>query len=434
MGCVSKGEVKLQPSDGNELITNQKLSVFLFRLSAEIDRKPINMLNEFNENRIQISIANIDKEESLERVATVYSPAEVKGKDGWFYLLLEPSAYYMNITSIWQTKLDPILFYIPAGTSLVYGGSFSLSCKGGLSSIFECSNIQIEDETVIAELIAKEFLKEYLPISPFPAETFTDSIPESVKNDLLPVGFTTSITSEFDHPNWRSRVWNHAIGIDMWTGDPKESSPLKSYLRGSWYLGGEGGFLLGYWLYLAGAVPYAAVAGEVSQSVWSSCMDSFMAELSKADLQEEITLTIQNEIYGNANATSNEKFLTEPNPDRAKSLLQVSIIHIGLTECTIRGTYNPEISFYVKLWHVASKKLVFNKIFIFTSADRRTDTIKPYFSLIYGSECREMKSYCNDETQPVFKTEISNAINAVGQALVKEIGLLEKPIPPIEKD
>lgn len=154
-----------------------------------------------------------------------------------------------------------------------------------------------------------------------------------------------------------------------------------------------------------------------------------MEELSKFDLQKEIISAIQKEIYGSTNENPTEKYLAEQNPEVVKSLLQVDIIHIGLRECVNRGEFSSEISFCVKLWNVASKKLIYNKIFIHSNSNRRSDPIRPYFSLIYGSECREMESYCNDETRTVFRTEISNSINAMAQVLVKEMGFAENKIP-----
>lgn len=433
MGCTSTGEMKIQRSIDKDVIVTLKLSVFLFRLSAEIDGKPINMSNEFNEKRMQISIANIDKEGSLERVATVYSPVEEKGKEGWLYLLLEPGSYYMKIASIWQTKLDPILFYIPTGSSLVYGGSFSFSCKGGLGTEFECLNIQVANETEQAEAIAEKFFKEYLPVAPFLAESFTNSLSKSVKDSLMPVGFATSITSEFDFPSWRKSIWSRTTGIGDWISEPEKTpTPLKNYFS-AWHLaggGGPGGILVGYYLYLTFVLPYTAITGEASQYMWKSCMERHMEELSKFDLQKEIISAIQKEIYGSINENPTEKYLAEQNPEVLKNLLQVDIIHIGLRECVNRGEFSPEISFCVKLWNVASKKLVYNKIFIYSNFNRRSDPIKPYFSLINASECREMESYCDDETRTVFRTEISNSINAMAQVLVKEMGFSENKIPP----
>jgi hypothetical protein len=216
LSCASPSEMKVIQSSERELIKSQNQSAFLFRLSVEIDGKPIDMWKEFNENRVHISIASIDKEDFVDRVATVYSPSAEMGKKGWFYLLLEPSTYYMKISSVWQPELDPVLLYIPVASQLVYGGSFSFSCSGGLAISFQCSNIQVADETAIAEGIASRFLKEYLSISPFIAEIFTDSLPESAREGLMPLAVLTSVNYEFAAPSWRASIWSRTTGIGDW--------------------------------------------------------------------------------------------------------------------------------------------------------------------------------------------------------------------------
>ena len=107
--CASHGEVKVTNTSERELLTDKK-SIFLFRLSIDIDGKPMDMYQEFNQNRIRISIANIDTEGSVEHLATVYSPSTEMSKNGWFYLLLDPAAYHMKISLLWQPKVNPILF------------------------------------------------------------------------------------------------------------------------------------------------------------------------------------------------------------------------------------------------------------------------------------------------------------------------------------
>jgi hypothetical protein len=107
--CASHGEVKVKPTSERELLTGKK-SIFLFRLSIDIDGKSMDMYQELNQNRIHISIANIDTEGSIEHLATVYSPSTEMSKNGWFYLLVDPAAYYMKISLLWQPKISPVIF------------------------------------------------------------------------------------------------------------------------------------------------------------------------------------------------------------------------------------------------------------------------------------------------------------------------------------
>jgi hypothetical protein len=424
ISCASQGEVKVVQSSDPDLIKSQKQSVFLFRLSAEIDGKPIDIWKEFNENRMHISIANIDKEGSVDRLASVYIPSAEMGEKGWFYLLLEPSAYYMKITSFWQPKFDPVLFYIPAASRLVYGGSFSFSCSGGLAISFQCSNIQVTNETAIAEVIADRFLKEYLPISPFIAEIITDSIPESVRKELIPLAVLTSINPGFELPSWRKSIWSRTTGVGDWaTGSGEVPTVLKPYFLLGDISYGLAGVITAYIFYLPLALPLAAVTGEASQYWWKSCMQRHMDDLTVDDLQKEVVSTIQKEFDITEMENQNRENMDAKIFEKVKSFLEINILYIGLKECKPRGKFSPELSFRVKLWSVASKKVVYNKIFIFTNYSHSADFVKPYYYFLAPSPiCREMNSYCDDRTRTIFRTEISNSIKAVGQVLRKDIG------------
>jgi len=190
ISCAYHGEVKVKfLSDGELLI--EKKAIFLFRLSIGIDNDSIDLYKEFNQNNIQIFIANIDSEGLFERVPKVYSPSVEMSKKGWFYFLLDPAVYYMKISTLWQPKLNPVLFYIPNSSRFVYGGSFSVSCNGGLSAGFQCNDIQISNEIKNAELIGEHDLKVQSPVETFIAESITDSLPDSIKNELMPIAILT---------------------------------------------------------------------------------------------------------------------------------------------------------------------------------------------------------------------------------------------------
>ena len=125
ISCAYHGEVKVKPPSGGELLKENK-AIFLFRLSIEIDGKMLDMYQEYNKNRIQISISNIDTESSIEHLATVYSPSSEMSKNGWFYILLDPAAYYMKIALLWQPKINPILFSSQTTQTCLWGIIFIL--------------------------------------------------------------------------------------------------------------------------------------------------------------------------------------------------------------------------------------------------------------------------------------------------------------------
>jgi hypothetical protein len=416
--CASHGDVKVKHASERELLTDKK-SIFLFRLSIDIDGKPMDMYQEFNQNRIHISISNIDTEGSIEHLATVYSPSTEMSKNGWFYLLLDPAAYYMKISLLWQPKINPVLFFIPSDSRLVYGGSFLFSCNGGLAKGFQCTDIQISNETSEAELIASRGLNEQLPISAFIAEIITDSLPDSGRMGLMPIGILTSVNYAFNAPSWRKSVWSRTTGVGDWWTILGDATAFHGQ-AGAWAL-------TAYIFYLPMSLPFATVMGEASQYSGNSCMQRHMDELAETDLKKEIATSIQREFEIAVMEGQNDELLNIPLPRKFKSFLEVDILHIGLKECKPKGTFSPEVSFRTKLWDVATKKVVYNKIFIYTHYSHSSDFEKPYYYFLPPSPiCRRMSSYCDDETRTIFKTEIANSIQALSHVLKQEIG------PPVK--
>jgi hypothetical protein len=413
ISCAYHGEVTVKPFTEAELLTEKK-AIFLFRLSIEIDGKSMDMYQEFNQNRIHISISNIDTEGSIEHLATVYSPSTEMSKNGWFYLLVDPAAYYMKISLLWQPKINPVLFFIPSDSRLVYGGSFLFSCNGGLAKVFQCTDIQISNETSEAELIASRGLNEQSSISAFIAEIITDSLPDSIRMGLMPIGILTSANYAFNAPSWRKSVWSRTTGVgDWWT--VIADAQANAYV------------VTAYTIYLPLSLPIAAILGEASNYMGSSCMQRHMDELAETDLKKQIATRIQREFEIAPIEEQNDKHLNISLPMKFKSFLEVDILHIGLKECKPKGHFSPEVSFHTKLWDVPTKQVVYNKIFIYTHYSHSSDFEKPYYYFLPPSPtCRRMSSYCDDETRTIFKTEIANSIQALSRVLKQEIG------PPVK--
>ena len=179
--------------------------------------------------------------------------------------------------------------------------------------------------------------------------------------------------------------------------------------------------------YLPVSFSIATVVGEVSRYMGSSCMQRHMEELAEVDMKKQIAMSIQREFEIAVRERQDDEPLNIPLPRKFNSLLEVDIFRIGLKECKPKGTFSPEVSFRTKLMDVDTKKVVYNKIFIYTHYSHSSDFEKPYYYILEPSpKCRRMSSYCDDETRSIFKTEIENSIMALSHVLKREIG------PPVK--
>lgn len=416
--CAPEKTIRLPTQDNkNALVLNNNKSIVLFRLTANMDGKPLDILSDYGKDGCTAEIAKMDAYEHLKIIETAISPSPEAAKEGWAYFLLEPGTYYFVFDAVWRSPFSPYWFYVPDGGSIIYVGSLNFSCEGGSRREFSCSDLSVKDETDFAERVVSSALPEYDKLSTLLMRTFRDASSPQFGSQLLPVGILTSLRDDIKLPGSTESTLSRMTGFGYGGGGGPWGAPKDLFDPNVPVVGP---LVLGlYVMYLPFGAAGGLLLGQVENAEWKSCMRQHLQNFQELDPTTEIQPAIERVIPGATIVLETGRDAFEGAKSKnLKSILHVAIAYIGVRECEERSTYCAEIAFRIRLWDVGAEGLMYDRTFVYANSTRRADAFPPYlFILPENSDCRQMSSYCDADTTDSLRQDISKGIDL----LVKEV-------------
>ena len=410
---------------GEATIQGGGKSVVLLRLSAEIDSQRIE-----GSERFKARIASIDTGQSPKDISHYDSPSAEAQKDGWVYFMLEPGTYYFGVSP----KLDNwkyydtfypnfFWFHVPQGNQVIYIGTLTTACEteSGFFSqqVDECSEVRFIDQTESAQAIARASFSRFAPMSSAILKPL--GTPRTIRtlDELAPMGFMTTSTKSLISPDCKEmaiksanrKVWE----VFTWGDEPGRH--------------GEGA--LCYYIYglpfVALASTGGAIAGEVAEHKWQPIIQGLQQELQENDPATLLGSAFETMLsrYG-ASRPINLNQVDDPfaraKQQGLKSIFQMEIVKIELSECGLIGTFGVAVTIRTRLWETASNNLLHDSVSRYSNAAINK---KPLFYEtelgVECPECRKREDYGGAEGGKLLNEVISKAIQASMQRFFDDV-------------
>ena len=437
-GCGLHSTVKGIPEDEAPSVREGKKAVVLFRLAPRLDNTPVTPDDKiFNRNTQFILRANIDRRES--RGLRAFSPSAEAAAANWVYYLIPPGTYWVGFLALsdggrWdpaKSRRNNFFLEVPEGVPLLYAGTLSYACKSAWTFFGRargpCGNVSIKDESEAAGTVARRDLGELGPVETILLRPMTWKTVADEPVNLAPMGVSLTGSLSVATPGWKMRGIGRATGL----GSETVVSLLEPPSQGRSVSSSEARVYLGYILYLPIGTAAGLIGGEHSAQKWSPCMNTIAAEVvnwSPRDaLRAELVDALTRHGVDNVIVVDDVSSVFDENGQpTVKTLFEVQIQEVVFRECGKRWTFCGEMKVRGQLRDLATGRILYDGILIYSNESRRFPFLKQLYTreyewLVYAdAACRPIERYCVPEGAKLFVGDLDAEVQFLAERLVEE--------------
>lgn len=417
-GCTTIGP---PGSSKAEAIRLHNKSIVLLKFSGDMVDSPLKDSDFF------IEMANLDRDEIPKEYTLTSFPSSEARTKGWAYFVLEPGTYHFTVIPGYTAQdagpdkidaetgkltrqifgktmsLSTFWFRVPKGSSLLYIGSFSFSCKGQAElswNVEECTDVHVVDETESASMVAQTDFSQYGSVKTAIMERY--GMPDRTNVQRLTyIGAEISGQLSPDSPDW----------IEM----SRDRVVLPNY---AFFAGGP----LSVPFYLP-FYPYGVF-------VWTPCMEIIAKEFQYFDLITEVTRALLKsrhirEIAKQPDLSVNDGALQVAKDKDLRGILYANIQRVVLRECNENWTFCVEVEMRARLQDVMTEKYISDSIlqYTFLQKGRPRGRDRYILPVPVSSECRQFAAYCSADGPLILRAELTKAAKILAEKVIRDLGL-----------
>lgn len=398
-------------------------SIVLMRFAGQRGGKPFNPLADIDGNAgPRVVFRNLDTEATYRSPTDLHFPApsEDAAKAGWAYFPLPGGSYYLALNTSLRDLGTPgqgLRFDVPATSSVVYIGTFSISCAGDAapSASGPCdAQARIDDESAEAAEVAAKSLPGIgtfavgLAVA-YDAQSGGERLQSSAAPDIA-----------FDRATWRLRR-------EQDEPPPKPSSSSPSYSSGGGWGGGNPlsgcggpgcGALLLTILLVAGTI-YAVdqIDKALAEPERKPCTDA---------LSESVTIDKLKPLLTGFTFSADARPAAEGAPDH----WEASVSRVLLRKCSMGDTYAVEVAAHWRGIETRTGRASFDAVLVSApqspASDKRVahpwdrnSPLPPWeLRIPVASMCRPLAEYCASDSSDIVLRDIANALQGMRAWLI----------------
>jgi hypothetical protein len=428
--CVGCSSVQVKsPAELNKEKT-ANYSLILLRLSAEVNGKPIDVINPpiFGgySNAYTLTLSNLATGEEPEKIyprtdRVAALSVETKNQ-GWIYFFAPAGDYDLEVTI--QASSQPLgakspikhfVLHIGQNAKIIYGGTLIEKCHGTtFLMLANCEGVETPiDETLAAKVIAQTFFTNSKPIV---TELLRPLINWSVA-DLQPIGLVIQQKGKLVTPPWIRRGMSLFTGI----GDPGKAYTSSSPPSYGLSICGQACATL-YIMYIPAGTLLGAGYGAYTEAKWQPCIASMQQEIAHFDFSAKLGNAIIQAFQATkklapVNLSHAHNPMEEASHLGLKSIIKADIQRIQLRECWKDGTFCIEFALHFTVNDIKSGQVLYGETVIYSESDASIQD-RPYeIGTHKKPTCYSMNSYCGvDKT--VFQYQFKEAIDVLANEIL----------------
>lgn len=477
VGCAGVS-VRQPTTEENEAISKREKSIVLMRFNVSVDGRQIpGQLGAEARDAFRLFAANIETGEQTRPMNRPLTPSPEAREKGWAYFLLAPGTYYLLVaqssrhpgigargllSGIRSEGQNGFRVEVPAGRSLVYAGSFHLSCramwKSGDQPSGNCwSKVDVRNETESAASLARELFRPYRPLVTRLAVPYGKPLSGDTRHEWMPVRIVSRGGGSIGSPDWRKRAMMSALTFGF-AGPPRSkasppsepsdkkeddqmefasqsgSSDFATHLGGAIAGGavqGAAPFLAALYIvyYLPVAVPAGAAMGEVAVQQWKTCAQILERDLQDFDPAERLRERARAGLISRGVRVDPESVGETASEitgqGEPKSILRLDVQRILFRECEEKGSFCPEVAIRARLIGKEEENTFYDNVFVYTN---QTVPERIYeVSLPASPSGRKLEDYCGEKGGQILREQFSQVMDETVRQVLADLGAGGQP-------